>query len=166
MYYTSTTLAVLFSIIVTNATARVVPTQHTAAPSPQLKEKCTFTLHHKQVLHSNYIQLNTLTDHTNDLTIDVSHLRPATERNSYAKISATRVFAVEGLLYNTNLTIRATDGADVVRFESAGLEWTTERGGEEEGAWCQVGEWVAGGKGNRVSNMCLFFMSKGDFLLI
>ncbi|KAF1943766.1 hypothetical protein EJ02DRAFT_432926 [Clathrospora elynae] len=106
-----------------------------------LDDKCTFTLYHKQLSKLNYIQLNTLRDHPNDLTIDLSQLRPRTEHNSYAKISGKQVFTVEGLLDNANLTIRGEDGSDVVEFKNGELSWTTERMAEGGEAWCDVGEW-------------------------
>jgi hypothetical protein len=156
-----TTLAVIFStLFLTSSTcARVVPPQSLyplsrRALSTSLsstEDKCTFTLFHKQVQEVNYVQLNTLIDHTNDITIDLAHLRPRTEHNSYAKVSAKQAFAVEGLLNNANLTIRAEDGRDALRFESDGLIWTSESGSSSgKAAWCETAEWVEGGKGSRV----------------
>jgi hypothetical protein len=134
----------LSTLLLTSSThSRVVPPQ---LPYPlsrraiDTSSSCTFSLFHKQVHAVNYIQVNTLVDHTNDIIIDLAHLRPPTEHNSYAKVSKKRVFAVEGLLGNTNLTIRGEDGSDRVRFESDGLRWSTE-GGKEGSAWCEVGEW-------------------------
>jgi hypothetical protein len=94
------------------------------------------------------IQLNTLIDHTNDLAIDVAHLRPRNEHNSYSKVSAKRVFAVEGLLNNAIFTIRGEDGRDGLGFESNGFTWTSEIGSSSgREAWCEAAEWD-GGKGS------------------
>jgi hypothetical protein len=148
-----TTLSILFSalILISSTHARVVPPQppyplsrraldaSSPSPSASIENKCTFSLFHKQVWNVNYIQLNTLVDHTNSITIDLAQLRPQTEHNSYAKVSAKRVFEVEGLLDNANLTIRGEDGSERLRFESGGLVWTSESKGEE--AWCETGDW-------------------------
>jgi hypothetical protein len=115
---------------------------------PLLDSKCTFTLFQKQVQDVNYIQIHEIVDHTNDMTIDISHLRPKEEHNSYAKISATRVFAVQGLLDYGNLTVRGSDGEDDVSFESEGVRWTSGTRGTE--AWCDVSSWGESGP-NKVS---------------
>jgi hypothetical protein len=144
-------LSLFFStLILTSPTcARVVPPQppyplsrralNTPSPSPSIEHKCTFSLFHKQVHNVNYIQLNTLVDHANDITIDLAQLRPRTEHNSYAKVSSKRVFTVEGLLDDANLTVRGEDGSGVLRFESVGLVWTSGSSGKD--AWCEAEEW-------------------------
>lgn len=58
-------------------------------------------------------------------------------------MSATRVFAIEGLLDGRNLTVRGEEGRDALVFQSGGVEWRVEgEGRSAEGeAWCDVGEW-------------------------
>jgi hypothetical protein len=133
------------------------PIVHRATNTPSAFEgKCSFTVWHKKVSEVNYIQINKLIDHSNDLEVDLSQIRPRTERNSYAKVSSRRVFAIEGLLDGGNLTIRGKDGDDTISFESNGLSWTskTEKEvakDEKREAWCELGYWVEGGKSTRVS---------------
>jgi hypothetical protein len=144
-------LAVLFSMsffFSTWASALFLP-QFRLAPSkpthPELADKCSFTLWHKQIHTSstrkNYIQLNELQDHTNGITIDIAALRPVTGRNSYAEISAKQVFAVEGLLDNTNLTIRGEDGKNEVRCEHDGVHFSSDEMKNSRDAWCVSGTW-------------------------
>ncbi|KAF1847120.1 uncharacterized protein K460DRAFT_278615 [Cucurbitaria berberidis CBS 394.84] len=168
-------LAILHSIffIVSSTGARVVPPhQSPSLLSPTtLHDKCTFTLWHKQLYNPssrstssssssnapprskaiNYIQINTLTDHANGLIIDIAHLRPTAAFHSYSKISQNQVFAIEGLLDGTNMTVRAPDSSissssdDELRFESDGVSWTSAddhvEDKERREAWCEVGEW-------------------------
>jgi hypothetical protein len=126
---------------------------------PELANKCSFTIWHKQLCtgttKTNYIQLNELEDHPNHITIDIAALRPVTARNSYAKISATQVFAVEGLLDSTDLTIRGEDGSDEVKFEHDGTSFYSDETKNAEDAWCTSGAWNNEdwqcGAGSRVS---------------
>ena len=154
-------LAVILSIFWASlAAASVVPPLRREPPS--LDDKCTFTLWHKQVHAAssdlsvpkqNFIQINFLTDHTNNITIHVALFRPTAAFNSYSKISQTEMLAIEGLLYGTNLTVKGEDGSDYLQFESNGLAWTADGKLDqvEEGAWCDVGEWDAEGPvSNRV----------------
>lgn len=157
-------LAVLFSIFVTfiaSSTALYLPqfrfTPHTP-PNPNLANKCTFTLWHKQIhtmsTKMNYIQLNELQDHPNSITIDIAALRPVTARNSYSLISERQVYAIEGLLDNTNLTIRGEDGSDEVRCEHAGVRFSSDEGKNGRDAWCVSEAWdndIVSGVGSRVS---------------
>ncbi|KAH7370973.1 hypothetical protein BKA66DRAFT_424823 [Pyrenochaeta sp. MPI-SDFR-AT-0127] len=156
-------LAVLLSVffIASSTTARVV------SPPPSssaLDDKCTFTLWHKQLYPSsdsaptsrNYIQINTLFDHANDITIDIAHLRPSTAFHSYSKVSETQVFAIEGLLDGTNVTVRGTDGRDALRLESDGLVWMADGVARGDDAWCEVGEWNANGKDGKINTRCAF----------
>jgi hypothetical protein len=160
------TLAVLFSTILffftTSTSSLYIPQPH--RPQNPLVQStsniCTFTLFHKQLCHHNtrvpinYIQFNTLVDHANSLTIDIAALRPAAAHNSYSKINEHQVFAIEGLLDDRNLTIRGSDGSAEVRFESAGLGWSSTRGNGV--ARCVVEEWDVKdwgcGVGSRVSS--------------
>jgi hypothetical protein len=159
------TLAVLFSSLIffSASTAALFLPQFRLSPSkstnPELANKCSFTLWHKQLCtaatKNNYIQLNEIQDHTNQLTIDIAALRPMTARNSYSKISAKQVFAVEGLLHNTNLTIRGEDGSDEVWFEHDGTGFSSDVMNKAEDAWCVTESWDVEdwqcGAGTRVS---------------
>jgi hypothetical protein len=156
-------LAVLYSIFFllnTCASALFLPQFRLAPSKPnhsELANKCSFTLWHKQ-LHTastkkNYIQLNELQDHTNGIIIDIAALRPATSRNSYSRISAKQVFAIEGLLDNTNLTIRGEDGKNEVRCEHAGMSFSSDERKNSLDAWCVSGAWdnaVESSVGSRV----------------
>ncbi|CAA9959718.1 hypothetical protein PTMSG1_03127 [Pyrenophora teres f. maculata] len=176
MYATTTTnvltaLTTLILLASPPTTARVIPplpphifprtTPNTPAQSPplSLNDKCTFTLFHKQ-LHTpsqtqiNYIQLNTLTDHTNALTIDIAAQRPPAERNSYVKVGQHDVFALRGLFDDASLRIWGKAGSDELKLGSGRWEWSTARAEEdEEGdgivAWCNAEEWNEGGNGSR-----------------
>jgi hypothetical protein len=139
-----------------------------------LADKCTFTLFHKQLITAaqsestsegkiNYIQIDSLEDDTNGITIDVASSRPRTERNSYAKVSAKQVLTIAGLLDDTSLTIHGTDGEDALVFESDGVSWATEGGSKRvrPDAWCDSGIWVGSGKGSRERTMeCAFPCAK------
>lgn len=121
-----------------------------STPSRTLKNKCTFTLWHKQNFPAsestptsqNYVQINTLVDYANDVTIDVASLR-STVSSGYRKVSQTQVFAIEGLPNGTNMTVWGTDGRDALKFESDGLVWMADGEAEGNKAWCDVGEWNA-----------------------
>lgn len=149
--------------IPTLATAFLLPTAAQAAlssPNPNLSSKCTFTLFHRQQSSTNYIQLNTITDHANKITIDVASHRPATAFNSYTRLDGEHAFAVAGLLDDARLTVKyAGDG--VLEFRAGDVEWSTgeANGGRvEDGrmreAWCDEKEWV-GGLQRRVSCVVL-----------
>ena len=138
-----------------------------------LDETCTFTLWHKQ-LHpfpagpkrrkQNYIQINSLLDHANDMAIDIALLRGPVAFNSYSRVATSAVFAIEGLLDETNLVVAGEDGSDTLRFSSQGRSWTVdgERDAQPE-AWCEVGDWdVAIDEGKFVgTRVCFlsFFLS-------
>ncbi|KAI8932129.1 hypothetical protein NX059_011013 [Plenodomus lindquistii] len=120
------------------------------SPSPTLDDKCTFILYqrtHPSTPDSTYIRIDTLTDHTNALTIDLALLRPREAFNSYARVSNTRVFTIAGLLDESELTIRGGEQWGSLVFESGGLVWGSEsvEGGEGE-AWCSAGKWSEGGE--------------------
>jgi hypothetical protein len=140
MHAPTTLLPVFFSIL----SASALPSSSSSTTSPS--HKCTFTLLQKQIRTTNYIQINHLFDHTNDIAINVASLRPNAAHNSYAKVSANQVFAIEGLLDNGNLTVWGMDG---IAFQSAGLIWTSERRVSKAG--CDVGTWGESGK-NKVSS--------------
>jgi hypothetical protein len=155
-------LAVLYSIffLFSSATSALFLPQFrlSKASSPEIANKCTFNLWHKQLIttstKTNYVQLNEIQDNTNGITIDIAALRPATERNSYTKISATQIFAVEGLLDNTSLTIVGGNGDDEILFEHDGLYFSSNVMKDSNDAWCVAGAWnndVKSGLGSRVS---------------
>ncbi|KAF2126586.1 hypothetical protein P153DRAFT_388620 [Dothidotthia symphoricarpi CBS 119687] len=154
MSITRTSLAtVLYSMLSilhlsTLAAAYAVPPSKAPSQSPfSTNNMCTFTLFHKQLCSSftqtqkNYIQINTIYDHTNDITVDVALHRPKEAFNSYTEVSPKSVFAIEGLLDNTSLIVKGEDGKDEVTFEYAAWKWSSEdRNGD---AWCDVSVWDA-----------------------
>jgi hypothetical protein len=157
-------LAVLYSIffLLSTSTSALFLPQFRLTPSKpsslEIANKCTFNLWHKQILtasaKTNYIQLNEIQDNVNDITIDIAALRPITERNSYARICAHQVFAVEELLDYTNLTVRGYDNVDEVTFEHDGVGFSSDETKSSEDAWCVTGAWdndVKSGVGSRVS---------------
>ncbi|KAH7384257.1 hypothetical protein DE146DRAFT_622269 [Phaeosphaeria sp. MPI-PUGE-AT-0046c] len=138
----------IFFILSTSIGALSVPQfrlSHYKPTDPTLANKCTFSLWHKQIQNkdtkTNYIQLNELQDHSNGIVIDIAALRPVVARNSYSLISDRQVFAVEGLLDNTNLTIRGEDGSDEVRCEHDGVRFSSEEGQNSIEAYCKTGAW-------------------------
>jgi hypothetical protein len=160
--HTFNTLAVMLSsvffLFTVCTSALYLPQSHLPATQSDLANKCSFNVYHKQLCPSktaskqNYIQINTLIDHANHITLDIAALRPVAARNSYNRISATQVFAIEGLPGNTNLTVRGEDGSDKVLFEHDGLSWSSDAGSEAScvsGAW-NVEDWQCGA-GSRVS---------------
>ncbi|OAL05397.1 hypothetical protein IQ06DRAFT_265449 [Phaeosphaeriaceae sp. SRC1lsM3a] len=163
-------LAVLYSIfflLSTSISALSVP-QFRFSPykpsDPALANKCTFSLWHKQIqtksTKTNYIQLNELQDHANGIVIDIAALRPVAARNSYSLISERQVFAVEGLLDNTNLTIRGEDQSDEVRCEHNGVRFSSEERENSLEAYCKTGGWdttIESGVGSRERQLqCAF----------
>ncbi|EMD87881.1 hypothetical protein COCC4DRAFT_142847 [Bipolaris maydis ATCC 48331] len=169
----TTTLLSIF--LTTLTTAHLLPPQPPhpyilPRTAPSTQEKCTFTLYHKQISSNprqNYIYLSSLTDHANNIVIDIGATRPPQERNSYTRLSATQKYAVKGLLGGDALTISARDGEDELGFEMASSKW--EVGGEEEEveeggeAGCRVREWVEGGLVNRERKVeCAFPCRKID----
>jgi hypothetical protein len=162
-------LAVLYSIffLFSSATSALfLPQFKLSKPSsPDLSRKCTFNLWHKQLLttstKTNYVQLNEIRDNTNDITIDIAALRPATERNSYVKISATQSLSVEGLPDNTTLTIEGGNDNDEMFFEHDGIYFSSDEMKNSNDAWCIDGAWdndVKSGVGSRVSLRKLSWM--------
>jgi hypothetical protein len=156
-------LAVLYSIffLFSSATSALfLPQFRLSKPSSlEIADKCTFNLWHKQIIatsaKTNYVQLNEIRDNTNDITIDIAALRPATERNSYSKISATQSFAVQGLLDNSSLTIGEGNDEDEILFEHDGLYFSSDVMKNSDDAWCVAGAWdndVKSGVGSRVSH--------------
>lgn len=175
--HTSTMLLSPLFILATTTTAYMAPLQppnphilpRSASPDPSpssLQEKCTFTLWHKQLSspqsasppsdtrRTNYIYLPRLTDHANNLVIDIAATKPAHAHNSYTRVSETQKFSVKGLLGDAALIISGRDGNDTLVFETQQLKWVAaSEGGVSKGAeaWCQVQEWVESGLANRVS---------------
>jgi hypothetical protein len=153
-------LSSVFFLFTACTSAFYLPQSRLPATQLDLANKCSFNVYHKQLCPStttskqNYIQINTLIDHANHITIDIAALRPVAARNSYARLSATQVFAIEGLLGNTNLTVRGEDGSDEVLFEHDGTTWSSDKGSEAScvsGAW-DVEDWQCGA-GSRVSGL-------------
>jgi hypothetical protein len=156
-------LAVLYSVLFlfgTWTSALFLPQIRLAPSRPtnhKLANKCSFTLWHKQI-HTlstkyNFVQLNELQDHANSMIIDIAALRPLTARNSYNEISDKQVFAVEGLLDNTNLTIRGEDGKNEVMCEHDGVFFSSDERKNSRDAWCVSEAWnniIESGVGSRV----------------
>ena len=121
------------------------PPSSSTSAAPRLNSsnnKCTFTILHRQHHPLNYIQINALTDHANDIVIDIAALRPAAAFNSYTRVAENRVFAITGLLDEKELTIKGKDGSDILQFSVGEWEWTSrDVRTEAEGKWCEVGRW-------------------------
>ena len=145
-------LSLLLLTLLTLATAYVLPS---AAPSTKsqlsLEYTCTFTLLHRQQSSFNYIQLNEIVDHANEITIDVASQRPDTTFNSYTRLDSSHAFAVAGLLDEERMTI-TSNGDDVLSFEVGEVRWDTAESRNGEG--CSAGEWAHSGR-NRVSSNVL-----------
>jgi hypothetical protein len=150
----------LFFFFSTSTSALFLPQFRLSPSKPtssDVANKCTFNLWHKQLIttdaKTNYVQLNEIKDNTNGIVIDIAALRPATERNSYSRICAHQVFAVEGLLDNTNLTISGYDDVDEVTFAHDGVAFSSEESRSSKNASCIVGAWdnVVSVVGSRVS---------------
>lgn len=107
-------------------------------------DSCTFTLWHRQQSSVNYIQLNTILDHANDIRIDVAAQRAAAGFNSYTRLDEDHVFAVTGLLDDKNLTITHLS-EDELRFEIGEVKWSTQQSHGRAG--CNAWEWE--GNSNR-----------------
>lgn len=130
-----------------NAGLLPAPGPGSSPTAPGLNSKCTFTLWHRRQSSNDYIQLNTIVDHANRLTIDVASRRPATAFNSYVQLERERAFAVAGLLDDARLTVAyGEDGA--LKFQVGEVKWSTgevigervEAEGSGE-AWCNAGRW-------------------------
>jgi hypothetical protein len=151
------------SIALSLPSSRDTLASRTTPPAPA--DKCSFTLWHKQLCtaatKANYIQINQLEDHNNDIIIDLAALRPVAARNSYSRISDTQVFAIEGLLDDKTLTIRSEDGHDEVMFDHDGVQFSSDVTKNGEEAWCVAGAWDSDswecGSGSRVSQDHYFF---------
>ncbi|KAH6642156.1 hypothetical protein C7974DRAFT_96269 [Boeremia exigua] len=142
-------LFVLLVTVSTLATAALLPSAPRSAFSDAslLNDRCTFILWHHQQSSLDYIQLNTIVDHANSMTIDVASHRPATAFNSYTRLDQKRIFAVAGLLDDKRLTIASGEG-DVLKFEVGEVKWNTEgmhgrhgENGKRAEAWCDAGKW-------------------------
>ena len=112
--------------------------------TPNLDDKCTFMLWHRQQDAAAYIQLNTILDHANDITVDIASQRPATSRNSYTRIDQEHAFAVAGLLDDSSLIV-SYSGQDELAFQVGALEWTIRDAHSKEDssgtAWCDASVW-------------------------
>lgn len=121
--------------------------------TPNLADKCTFVLWHRQQDAASYIQLNTILDRANDITIDIASQRRATSHNSYTSIDQQHAFAVTGLLDDSSLSISYSKQDELV-FEAGAFRWTSrdaysKKDGSET-AWCNALVWEGSGK-RRVS---------------
>ncbi|KAF1355801.1 hypothetical protein EJ07DRAFT_38504, partial [Lizonia empirigonia] len=125
-------------------------------PSAASENKCTFTLFHRQQSSMNYIQINTLTDHANSITVDITSQRPAVAFNSYTRLSQDHAFAVAGLLDDERLTI-TSDGTAGLKFGVGEVRWSSQAaGGAEDGAGCGAGRWVESGRSREQRLYCEF----------
>ena len=121
--------------------------------TPNLADKCTFVLWHRQQDAASYIQLNTILDRANDITINIASQRRATSHNSYTSIDQQHAFAVTGLLDDSSLSISYSKQDELV-FEAGAFRWTSrdaysKKDGSET-AWCNALVWEGSGK-RRVS---------------
>tara|TARA_R110002003_G_scaffold135_4_gene12523 strand:- start:13576 stop:14064 length:489 start_codon:yes stop_codon:yes gene_type:complete len=146
-----TTLAVILSIffLATSTNALYFPqfrlSPFTKATHPELADKCTFTAYHKQIRtvasKKDYIQINQIVDHPNDITIDIAALRPATARNSYVRISSEEAYAIEGLLDDKSLVTHQGHDVDEVLFEVDGVWFSSDMTKNAKSAYCVSGSW-------------------------
>lgn len=109
--------------------------------------RCTFLLWQRQQESTNYVQLNKILDHANDMTIDVALQRPTTAFNSYTRIDQSHELAVTGLLDDESLTISSAGQGELI-FDVGGVKWSSidayegRRDGEEwKVAWCDASAW-------------------------
>ncbi|KAH7083668.1 hypothetical protein FB567DRAFT_447195 [Paraphoma chrysanthemicola] len=132
----------------------------TKATHPELAEKCTFTAYHKQIHQAgskkDYIQINEIIDHPNDMTIDIAALRPATARNSYVKISDDQAYAIEGLLDDKSLVTHQGHDEDEVLFEVDGVWFSTDSTKNGKSAYCVTGSWDFEIRNGDVGSRCAF----------
>jgi hypothetical protein len=146
-----TTLAVILSIffLATSTNALYFPqlrlSPFTKATHPELADKCTFTAYHKQIRtvasKKDYIQINQIVDHPNDITIDIAALRPATARNSYVRLSSKEAYAIEGLLDDKSLVVHQGHDVDEVLFEVDGVWFSSDMTKNAKSAYCVSGSW-------------------------
>lgn len=129
----------------TLAASYILPSPSFTSDAPFLNspnDQCTFKLFHRQHHSLNYIQINALTDHANDIVVDIAALRPAAAFNSYTRVAEDQVFAIMGLLDDEQLTIKGKDGSDTLEFSVGEWEWTSrDMRNEVVGRWCEVGAW-------------------------
>jgi hypothetical protein len=140
-------------LALTTAAHPLTPTTSTHT-TLNLDNKCTFVLWHRQQDAASYIQLNTILDHANDITIDIASQRPATSYNSYTRIDQQHAFAVTGLLDDSSLSI-SYSGQDELAFEVGAFKWTSRDAysieDSSETAWCNASVWE-GSDRRRVSS--------------
>jgi len=136
-------LIVTLLILVALAVAKRIPLS-AAQPSgnrPFPDDSCTFTLWHRQQDSVNYVQLNAIRDYSNDITVDIAALRPATSFNSYTRLDDNHAFAVTGLLDDKNLTITQLRDHEL-SFKFGEAEWSTQsfwRRKGRSGIWSRAG---------------------------
>ncbi|KAJ4990088.1 hypothetical protein SVAN01_04369 [Stagonosporopsis vannaccii] len=143
-------LSVLLVAMPTLVTAGLIPSSVSSPTAPSINPKCTFTLWHRQQSSVDYIQLNTITDHANNIFIDVASRRPAIAFNSYTLLNREHSLAVTGLLDDASLSVRyAGDG--VLNFQVGKVGWSAGKanaeraeGGERAEAWCDASGWKVG----------------------
>jgi hypothetical protein len=130
-------------ILITLAAAGRIPVSAPWFPDGS----CTFTLWQRQQASVDYIQLNTIRDHANNITVYVAAQRPATGLNSYTRLDDNHAFAVTGLLDRRNLTITHI-GDDELGFTIGQAKWSTRsfwRMQDDSGKWnraaCNAWAW-------------------------
>ena len=148
----SKSLLAISYLALTTAAHPLTPATSTHT-TPNLADKCTFVLWHRQQDAASYIQLNTILDRANDITIDIASQRRATSHNSYTSIDQQHAFAVTGLLDDSSLSISYSKQYELV-FEAGAFKWTSrdaysKKDGSET-AWCNASVWEGSGK-RRVS---------------
>ncbi|KAF2997163.1 hypothetical protein E8E13_005662 [Curvularia kusanoi] len=115
--------------------------------TPDLQDKCTFVLWQRQQDTIGYIQLNTILDHANDISIGIASQRSPAAFNSYTRIDEDHAFAVLGLLDDQRLSISYAV-QDELAFEVGSVKWTSRdtygnrrEDDEPETAWCNASVW-------------------------
>jgi len=127
--------------------------------TPNLDDKCTFVLWHRYQDAASYIQLNTILDRANDITIDIASQRRTTSHNSYSRIDQQHAFAVTGLLDDSSLSISCSEQDELV-FEVGAFKWTShdaysKKDGSET-AWCNASVWEGSDKRRERRLDCAF----------
>ena len=148
----SKSLLAISYLALTTAAHPLTPATSTHT-TPNLDDKCTFVLWHRYQDAASYIQLNTILDRANDITIDIASQRRATSHNSYTSIDQQHAFAVTGLLDDSSLSISYSKQDELV-FEAGAFRWTSrdaysKKDGSET-AWCNASVWEGSDK-RRVS---------------
>lgn len=141
-------IVTLLTLVALAAAEAIPPSASTSFGNRPFPDgSCSFTLWQRRQFSSTYIQLNTIRDLANDITVDVAAQRPATAFNSYTRLDENYAFAVTGLLDDKDLVITHLRG-DELAFRVGEVEWSTQsfwRRKGPSGNWkraaCSAGAW-------------------------